>query len=256
MRKISLAKLGVPDFYVDPVAETRYGLQFWESVENGGWERNQLEDLVSRAKVGCFFIDVGASNGVYSLIMASLGCQVMAIEPNESQFKAMNLNLGLNPQLKITAKKGLVISSTIHDKFSPYALDLISSDPDKIEKFDFISFFKPSDVTVIKIDIEGGEWELMRDKRIVSYVLQHRNLEIFLSPHIGFFSENYNKGALHRFKFRISVLWEFLVLYKFARRANSIIYRGARITPRKLILQDRVFRGPGLREHIIFQFSR
>jgi hypothetical protein len=71
----------------------------------------------------------------------------------------------------------------------------------------------------------------MRDKRIVSYVLQHRNLEIFLSPHIGFFSENYNKGALHRFKFRISVLWEFLVLYKFARRANSIIYRGARITP-------------------------
>ena len=68
----------------------------------------------------------------------------------------MNLNLGLNPQLKITAKKGLVISSTIHDKFSPYALDLISSDPDKIEKFDFVSFFKPSDVTVIKMDIEGG----------------------------------------------------------------------------------------------------
>ena len=85
MRRVQLAKYGIPDFYVDPLAESKYGLDFWDSAETGNWESEQISDLTAFAKSGAFFIDVGASNGVYALIMASLGCEVIAIEPDKTQ---------------------------------------------------------------------------------------------------------------------------------------------------------------------------
>jgi len=254
VKKVRLSKYGIPDFYVEPLAETKYGLDFWDSAENGSWESDQLADLSSLARVGCYFIDIGASNGVYSLIMASLGCDVIAIEPDEAQFAAMKVNLNLNPDLKIESRKGLVVSSS-GISLSPYALDIKSNDVKSLEKIDFTSLLKIDEMTIIKIDIEGGEWALLRDKRIVSHLRRHKNLRLSLSPHIGFFSKNYHKGVLYRLQFRLSVLRELLTLYFFSRKANSITYLGAKTSPGKLVRIDRILGGPGLRGHIIFEFK-
>ena len=253
MRKISLSKCGVPDFFVDPVAEEKYGPDFWDSVENGSWEKEQLVDLTSNASSTSYFLDIGASNGVYSLIMASLGCDVLAVEPDNLQFSALVTNVELNQNLKIRARRGLVVS-TIGPTLSPYALDTKLNKVDALEKIDFISTLKPEINSIIKIDIEGGEWSLLGDNKVMRSLLQHKHLVVYLSPHIGFFSQNYHKSRLDRFRFRLSVLKELRTLYRFARKATSIVYLGVETTPFKLLRQDRVLGGPGLRSHIVFEF--
>lgn len=113
-----------------------------------------------------------------------------------------------------------------------------------------------SDQSIVKIDIEGGEWALLRDKGVVKDLIRHNDLKLFLSPHIGFYSKDYHKGILYRLKFRISVLRELYILYIFARKANSITYLGLKTTPLALLRQDRLFGGAGLRSHIIFEYSK
>ena len=255
MRRVQLTRYGIPDFYVDPLAESKYGLGFWDSAETGNWESEQISDLTAFAKSGAFFIDVGASNGVYSLIMASLGCEVIAIEPDEAQFSAMKVNRDLNPELKIECRKGLIVSSA-RVALSPYALDLKTNNINSLEKIHFSSLLRMSDQSIVKIDIEGGEWALLRDKGVVKDLIRHNDLKLFLSPHIGFYSKDYHKGILYRLKFRISVLRELYTLYIFARKAISITYLGLKTTPLALLRQDRLFGGAGLRSHIIFEYSK
>jgi len=255
VRKVQLARYGIPDFYVEPSAEDKYGSDFWDSAENGNWESEQLAELTPLAKYGTYFIDIGASNGVYSLIMASLGCEVIAIEPDEAQFSAMKINRDLNPDLKIECRKGLIVSSA-RVALSPYALDLKTNNINSLEKIHFSSLLRISDQSIVKIDIEGGEWALLRDKGVVKDLIRHNDLKLFLSPHIGFYSKDYHKGILYRLKFRISVLRELYILYIFARKANSITYLGLKTTPLALLRQDRLFGGAGLRSHIIFEYSK
>jgi FkbM family methyltransferase len=256
MRKISLSKYGVPDFFIDPLAEEKYGPDFWDSVENGSWEKEQLRDLTSSAYYTSHFLDIGALNGVYSLVMASLGRNVIAVEPDNLQFRALVTNVELNQNLKIRARRGLVVS-TVGPTLSPYALDTKSNNVDTLEKIDIVSLLYPEIDSTIKIDIEGGEWSLLSDKKVMRSLLQHKHLFVYLSPHIGFFSQNYHAGAIERFRFRLSVLKEFRTLYRFARKATSIVYLGVETTPfNKLLRQDRVLGGPGLRSHIVFEFYR
>jgi FkbM family methyltransferase len=253
MRKISLSKYGVPDFFIDPLAEEKYGPGFWDLVENGNWEKEQLADLTSTADSFSYFIDIGASNGVYSLVMASLGCNVVAVEPDNLQFSALVTNVELNQNLEIRARRGLVVSS-VGPTLSPYALDTKSNEVDALEKIQIISLLHPEVNSIIKIDIEGGEWSLLSDKQVMRSLLRHRYLFVYLSPHIGFFSQNFHAGVIERFRFRLSVLKEFLTLYRFARKATSIDYLGVETTPFKLLRQDRVLGGPGLSSHIVFKF--
>jgi FkbM family methyltransferase len=253
MKTIRLARYGVPDFYVDPFAEDKYGPVFWDSVQDGSWEQEQVADITIKVNGDWYFVDIGASNGVYSLIMASLGCDVLAVEPDNLQFSALVTNVELNQNLKIRARRGLVVS-TIGPTLSPYALDTKLNKVDALEKIDFISTLKPEINSIIKIDIEGGEWSLLGDDKVLRSLLQHKHLVVYLSPHIGFFSQNYHKSTLDRFRFRLSVLQELRTLYRFARKATSIVYLGVETTPFKLLRQDRVLGGPGLRSHIVFEF--
>ena len=38
MRRVQPTRYGIPDFYVDPLAESKYGLGSWDSAETGNWE--------------------------------------------------------------------------------------------------------------------------------------------------------------------------------------------------------------------------
>lgn len=242
-----------PSFHVNVHAENKYGEQFWQSVQNGTWERDQVSEIVSYAYSGACFLDVGASNGVYSLIMASLGCKVLAIEPDQGQFQALQENIKLNSKMIIEARRGLVVESA-NFSLSPYALDISINKRGDLDLFYFSSILSSEQFAVIKIDIEGGEWQLLRSKGVVRELQKQEKLILFLSPHIGFFSKEYNLGFIHRMKFRFGVLRELMTLYIFARHAEEIQYEGKKVSALALLKQDRVLGGPGIKSHIIFRF--
>ena len=65
------------------------------------WNReSHLYSLISKTvelHVGqCIFFDVGANHGTFALYAASLGCSVIAVEPNREMVKRIELSLRLN----------------------------------------------------------------------------------------------------------------------------------------------------------------
>jgi FkbM family methyltransferase len=50
---------------------------------------------------GHLFIDVGANVGTYTLWAASLGCSVIAVEPDATSVKKLRANIELNPEIEV-----------------------------------------------------------------------------------------------------------------------------------------------------------
>ena len=255
MREINLVNHRVPPFKVDERAELKYGDRFWTAVESGEWETQQLKELCDLGREsGYFFIDIGASNGVYSLILASLGNQVLAIEPDFEQFSALSKNLSLNPKLEIAADRAIVgVGKSLN--LSPYSLDQEKNNTSEIKVIDIRELLPEKKKKIFKIDIEGGEWQLFRSRGLIKSIRESGDTEIFLSPHIGFFSETYSEGILERVKFRFGVLRELSTLYRISRQATLRHYQGVAVTPFELLKFDRIFGGPGFRHHIRLSFG-
>jgi FkbM family methyltransferase len=256
MREVHLSAYNVPKFGVDVSAESKYGNRFWNSVESGEWEPQQVIDLCELGRPGDWlFIDIGASNGVYSLILGAFGNEVLAIEPDIEQFSALKTNLELNPSFRISAQRAIVgVANSL--KLSPYSLDLKKNETSEIKVIDFKELFQKKGKRIIKIDIEGGEWQLFRSKGLMKLIATAGRTELFLSPHIGFFSEAYSRGRIHRLRYRLGILRELSTLYRVSRRANQCLYQGLPVSPFKLLRFDRILGGPGLKHHIRLEFGR
>jgi FkbM family methyltransferase len=65
------------------------------------YEPKSLRYWVSKCKPGMTAVDVGAYSGLYSILAAKCGCDVMSFEPMEEMRKVLNSNLKLNG---VTAK--------------------------------------------------------------------------------------------------------------------------------------------------------
>ena len=63
--------------------------QFWS-----GWER-EVKALITNLRNG-FFVDIGANIGVYTIMAARNGNQVLAVEPNLTVFKFLMSNVKTN----------------------------------------------------------------------------------------------------------------------------------------------------------------
>jgi FkbM family methyltransferase len=254
-RIVDLQTHKIPPFVVNPNAETRYGSAFWDDVLEGRWEREQLSQLVELTATGKRFVDIGASNGVYSLVMAAKGCDVIAIEPDEEQFWALKENVALNPRFSIETLRGFV-SAGPGIQLSPYAIDKSQNRVDGLPIIELKTLIQSEISTIIKVDIEGGEWQLLRDKSNRRLLTKSSDLTIFLSPHLGFFSSRYHQGLWQRVLFRFGVLRELLTLFKIAFIADYAIYETQEISPWQLLRKDRIFGGEGIKSHIILKFSR
>lgn len=243
-------------FYVEESAEDFYGKTFWNNVQAGLYEQNQISDIVltlSRAKKIPNFIDIGSSCGLYSLIAGSLGLEVLSVEPDINQFKALTANLKLNPQFKIKGVRAIIIGDNDF-KLSSYALDLNNNNLTKVLKISIDSLLEGFTNILIKCDIEGGEWAILRSKKFKQKVKSCEHLDIFLSIHIGFFSHNYNKNYLCKTIYRINYLRELFTLLGFAMSADKIFYGGLEIKPWALLRLDRIFGGGGFTEHLHLVF--
>lgn len=147
---------------------------FWNKVASGQWEPHTLSAIAHEAHPGTVFIDIGAWIGVTTLLAAACGARVIALEPDPAAHAQFLANLDVNPDL---AGRIEVLARALAPVDGPVVMAARRKPGDSMASTVFVG----GDVTwtaptitvtelvarlpsgsplVIKIDIEGGEYEL------------------------------------------------------------------------------------------------
>jgi FkbM family methyltransferase len=137
------------------------------------WELSSLKAWIRFVEKGKIAIDVGAYIGVYSVFAGKLGAQVYAFEPNPFIYKDMDTNLEINNLRKDVKLYKFGISNTNairylnfdHGPFSSGTNLTMSQEnearPVEVKSLDeVVPLLNP--ITVIKIDTEGSELDVLR----------------------------------------------------------------------------------------------
>lgn len=148
---------------------------FWELASQGKWEPQTFDVLDRFLNTEGVFYDIGAWNGVLSLYAAKKGTKCKAYEPDLIAFSEFSNNIRLNPDIadKITLSSSAVgiesgtaflsniesfgnsMSTTVHQ----YAHIPLTEVP-LIDIENAIT----DTPCLVKIDIEGGEFDLFKHK--------------------------------------------------------------------------------------------
>ena len=184
-----------------------------------------LERYKNKKKVVLW--DIGANVGAYSLVGASLGFEVFAFEPAFQNYFKLHENISLNKMdKKINAfciafgKKTLIGDFNAFDfsygtsrgnynseNYFELKLDLVAQKKTLAFEIDkFIEFFNLKEPDLIKIDVDGGEFEILlgavrllkNSRRLKSILVEfdqnHNsflNLKKFLKKHRWVIIEKY-----------------------------------------------------------------
>ena len=168
--------------------------RFWKDVSIGAWEPHTF-DVLDKYLGGGVFYDIGAWNGVLSLYAAKRGVRTISYEPDPVALKEFRENLSLNKDVTdlitiIPKAVGVITKDSVLSNIDAFgnSMSTIVASYDHIDGYevevigiDEVFTEKPS---LIKIDIEGGEFELI-DKKIE--VLKKQDCPIYISihPHFG-----------------------------------------------------------------------
>ncbi|AUV81401.1 FkbM family methyltransferase [Salinigranum rubrum] len=138
-------------------------------------ERPILEDLASSIRRDDVFYDIGANTGLYSCLMANLVEQpVIALEPHPQNARRLEENAELNGadvsvfEYALADSAGDSELSIVLDKIGSAGHSLVSDEgPNtitvpKIRGDDFIADEDLPAPTVLKIDVEGAEYQVLR----------------------------------------------------------------------------------------------
>lgn len=198
MRRISL-KDG-HEFDVD-LTDDFYSNEFWDLFEKGEYEPDTCDYLRRNLKPGSLFIDIGAANGSLTLYAACLGANVEAYEPLPIMFKVLSRNVKANAQLtkRIDVKNKAVstVSKVIElnrNKSKGILTDIVYSNVStfgtkiEIESFSEVvnrSLSSGHNEVVIKIDIEGAEYEIFKSPEILNTLCSNK-IKVLVAFHPGF----------------------------------------------------------------------
>ncbi|TDR89053.1 FkbM family methyltransferase [Enterovirga rhinocerotis] len=148
---------------------------FWDRVEAGRWEPGTIAALAPLLGRGVTFLDLGAWVGPLSLLAASRGARVFAVEADPAAQDQLRRNLAANPDL---APRIEVIEGAVSPHPEPVRLGARRKPGDSMSSTllaDGPSSWTTPAVTpamlagrigsagpiVVKIDIEGGEYALL-----------------------------------------------------------------------------------------------
>jgi FkbM family methyltransferase len=172
--------------------------KFWRNVEAGTWEPETFEVLNKYCAPGKTFIDIGAWNGVCSIYAASLGAECQAVEPDPEALKYLQQNIKLNEanvrvynvciagsngrlELNTQASFGNSMSSIV-DRGSVASEVIVRSVT--LEHFVRLAKIDMAQVCLVKIDIEGGEVEVI--VQAAEFLAKHKPV-VYLSLHPAWF---------------------------------------------------------------------
>jgi FkbM family methyltransferase len=172
-----------------------YSDPFWQAVANGQYEKVTFDFLQNLHKSGFeYLLDIGAATGCMSLYAASTGLRVIAVEPQELVYSALVKNVNLNPSLKarISLEYALVCGSnesfSISQSFTPGAAGPLRSGEltsTSITLVELLQRCPKNSKVAIKIDIEGAEFPLFKDRTTMSFLASRKPL-IYVALHPGF----------------------------------------------------------------------
>lgn len=191
MKAIKIDLEGFASFTVVPTNESE--AQFWRGLISGSWEPDTVEAIRSLVHPGRVFWDVGAWIGPTVLLALARGADVVAFEPDPVALRSLFKNLEANPGLRARAtvvqaalaaangQQALRTQTELGDSMS--SLTGRGAKGPSIETLSFLgalSAYSLPAASVVKIDIEGGEFLLGRK---VWLALRERDATLILSTH-------------------------------------------------------------------------
>lgn len=193
-------------------------IDFWRLVDKGQWEGDTLGAICRLNSQSDTFVDVGCWIGPTTLYASTKYSRVVAIEPDPKAFAAVTENVQIS-QVSNVELHNLAISSNDNgltianhsesggDSMTS-ALLVGSGTPElSIISKSLLQMFDDCDIdrrAVMKIDIEGHEFELLMAKQLDTIAC--RTSAILLSLHPQYLELFANKVPTQTFRRRISVL--------------------------------------------------
>jgi FkbM family methyltransferase len=171
----------------------------------GLYEFEEMSFLSDHLKYGDLFVDIGANIGSYSILAASKGAQVIAIEPIPSTFEILKKNILLNNfndsvdifNIAISDKKEELNFSNNLDALNHVLVkDERSSDVISISAVRLGQILNGRIPKFIKIDVEGFETKVIKG---AEQIFAHKDLQCIIIELIGG-GKNYrfNEDELHQ----------------------------------------------------------
>jgi len=166
--------------------------EFWDLVTPGKWEPQTFRVFDRFLDAEHSYIDVGAWIGPTVLYGAQLAKRCYALEPDPLAFGKLLQNLALNPGLAVSVAQTCLerYSGTVRLGNRSRLGDSVSSrlfanadvtwESSSVTIEDYVRQFDIRDCSFIKMDIEGGEFELipamttwLRENRPTLYLSVH-----------------------------------------------------------------------------------
>lgn len=186
------------EFKVD-LTDDFYGDGFWDRIENGTYEPDTMAFLRLNVAQNSDFIDVGAANGSMAIIAGLRGARVLSFEAAPGIYAVADRNVRMNNftnevevvNAAISSYDGVMRFSREGDKKVLSSIVFNSLQNSSIE----IQVLKLADVIrkfhqtgrdlVLKVDIEGAEWQLFKDNETIKTLSEHKAI-VLLAIHPGF----------------------------------------------------------------------
>lgn len=151
---------------------------FWDKAESGRWEPETLALIDRQVMPGTIFLDLGAWVGPTALYAAARGARVIALEADPAALAQLRRNLDVNPAL---ARRIEVLACAVHAAEGRVTLGARRKPGDSMSSV----LIAPGAATwladtitppalaarvgpgrlFVKLDIEGGEYELLPSMR-------------------------------------------------------------------------------------------
>ena len=238
---------------------------FWDEVEKGHWEPTTFRIMKHFVKRDSTYIDIGAWIGPTVLFGAQLAEKVYAVEPDPVAYRELVNNIELNDNLKdrIVVFYGCIGYSNGEVRIgNPYSVGSSSSsllfsksetswEAESMTIDTFVKKYDINDCSFIKMDIEGGEFYVLKSMK--NYLKENRPA-LHLSLHGPFLYKEFpflEKALKPRILLKavrgtLCVLFRLIKHFEVYRTVNMYRYiydeTGRRLTPLDLLLSIHRFR--------------
>ena len=191
-------------FKLDP-----YHIGFWRTVAKGRWEPHAYTIMSKFLNVDSIYCDVGAWIGPTVIYAARICKQVICFEPDPIAYRYLRWNIELNDLFNVTSFNIALANRIAIRRMSSFGGDLgdsmtsLLNDNQANKGIDtltltwdvFIDISKIDKIDFLKIDIEGGEFELL--PTLKDYLSLHKPI-VYLSTHVPFLDVNLRKDKMQQ----------------------------------------------------------
>lgn len=188
---INITKAGV-SFLVTPSTPTLNN--FWQTVYQTDWEVNTFQQILPHLSKDKVFVDIGAWQGPISLVAQHFSKKCICFEPDPFAYKYLIQNVEINnfnnilcENLAVSRKQKLSIGAVeLGGGVSSFkqTTNTVECNTISIEQIFKKYNLTAEDISVIKIDIEGYECELLKDP-----FWKTLNVNLHISLHGLFFED-------------------------------------------------------------------